>query len=135
MVEIIVFANNRTTLFCINSGIIDNNLGLRNSSIYIPYITNEMLLPSNSIAINFASLRLNQERILPEILFRLLSNSILSLFAETKAISTPENRAEKRILTNMIIIIVSIISMSRNHQIHLPQHFYSSFLRDFVLQT
>ena len=67
-----------------------------------------MLLPSNIAPINLAGFFKNEESTLAVKLPLLLSNSILSLLAETNAISSPENIAEANI---------AIIKKSQNSEL------------------
>jgi hypothetical protein len=69
----------------------------------IPYITNATLLPTNIVDIYCPGLRVKIDIIPDELDCCFRSNSIFSLFADTKAISIPEKKAEKIRETKIII--------------------------------
>ena len=75
----------------------------------IPYITNDMLFPTNIEAINSEGLSVHffKNLELKPVCFFCISKN--SLFEETKAISRPEKKAERKRDDIIIISIVSII--------------------------
>ena len=70
-------------------------------AISIPYITRATLLPTNIVEIYSALLFVNIPTIREAKIPCFLSNSMRNLFAEIKAISIPEKKAEKPILNNI----------------------------------
>ena len=67
-------------------------------------MTKAILLPINIVAINHAGLSVKKDKIRALISPLLLSNSILSLLEEIKAISIPEKKAENNRQRSMMII-------------------------------
>tara|TARA_B100000683_G_scaffold276795_1_gene332175 strand:- start:5133 stop:5405 length:273 start_codon:yes stop_codon:yes gene_type:complete len=80
----------------------NSKCGDNKSVIDILKITNAILLPTNIVAIKLDSSFEKIDKILETKDPDVLSNSSLSLFEETKAISIPEKKAER----NKVIITI-----------------------------
>ena len=91
-------------------------------------MTKAILLPINIVAINHAGLSVKKDKIRALISPLLLSNSILSLLEEIKAISIPEKKAEhakesstnKSNVSTVIYFLGSFVELALFNRIRRP---------------